>query len=1139
MKFAIVTAALLAGVSAQAFTFFGRFEIAAQGDFDGDGRADAVIIDRSNGSFRIGYQTAPNAYTWSDPRATGVENVTGATVGKLFQTSRDSLALASTVANRVNLIDAPTPTGSPVPVSVYPPGIGPNQVIAYNLAVDTAHDDLIVPSNGSGAPNPTRIALMKNDAASVSLLLDQTYPEISTANRVFLKKTAPEVVGVMISGAAADEFRLLAPGTNNVNQMYALTGLPRGSQFIAGNFGGALFNHVVFFRPGDSNIISRLSTEPSSGVFGLGAANSFPLAKTIAQLYPLSAPSADRLLALFQDGSATVYTFNGSSAPTVFQNLSADAGETLSTAIPIAGGDMLMFSGRDGKSANVRRYTGTSSNYVAGLKSSLPTSTPLSAGANVFVFRQEPFVSNQPDLLESVNAGDWTSDLSLAGANYSANVWNFLGGSLGLRNPVNVNFGPVPPTGFFGLANQYTPSISLFSRAPAVGEEVVDVRISPEAGEYKTAIKVTLSTTLPGAQIYFKTSSDTAWQSYTGTPIALFKTTLLQYYARPIAGDRKSRIHSAMFTFPIDPSVQDSDHDGVPDYVEIAKGLNPNGGKDQDGDGFTDLNELIAGTDPLVKTNSPTDAQRLEQKSAFDLVLGLQPLDGTTGANTTIALGANLRTYDLYGSIQRAGVAANLGVAGVTDPASRLTNVLLDTDPPLIIAATDAHFDIATPGSDKHLGRELLSIIPAPRPPLPEVTYAYSGGDIATEAAHWISAAQALYASVPHETVKNNLDINDVLVALLFERKISQILQQRGNPAWSNLTLFPFRPTDSGRTNPPPTLLKSVEARVDDTHPGYKLATLQAEFQDEVNANAPAGMIALKTLTKEIYRISSASNNAAPAKYPSPVDTLRGFFETGVLNSNYLAIIGPVDLTAAHNAYVTGLSIVDARPTATLDLVVRSDTFDGTCTILDTSSLPAVQKSLIHPGGEQYRLLESFNLIPGSHVHVFGYTDVTNTECSVSAVEVITLALDSVPEVTAVDTDGDLMLDALEFLLFGSLSNSGLGDADGDGFSNLQEALDGTDPNDAGSHGGTIVSLSPPAIVLSSISAFGDVHLSFDFPAAYASSIHFAIKSTAELGQPFNVESITPVNTGGNHFEVTLPNPGTTHKFYLLTMSAM
>jgi len=59
-------------------------------------------------------------------------------------------------------------------------------------------------------------------------------------------------------------------------------------------------------------------------------------------------------------------------------------------------------------------------------------------------------------------------------------------------------------------------------------------------------------------------------------------------------------------TNPVDP---DSDGDGLPDGYELSYGLNPTYGADAlldlDGDGYTNLDEFLAGTDPESSTDFP------------------------------------------------------------------------------------------------------------------------------------------------------------------------------------------------------------------------------------------------------------------------------------------------------------------------------------------------------------------------------------------------------------------------------------------------------------------------------------------------------------------------------------------------------
>jgi len=75
-------AAILVAGAVHAATVETPLELQLDTDLDGDGRADAVIVDKVSGAFRVGYQTAPGILTWAEARATGVQEVTGVNSGR-------------------------------------------------------------------------------------------------------------------------------------------------------------------------------------------------------------------------------------------------------------------------------------------------------------------------------------------------------------------------------------------------------------------------------------------------------------------------------------------------------------------------------------------------------------------------------------------------------------------------------------------------------------------------------------------------------------------------------------------------------------------------------------------------------------------------------------------------------------------------------------------------------------------------------------------------------------------------------------------------------------------------------------------------------------------------------------------------
>src|SRR5690349_11930146 len=108
--------------------FFGR------GDFDGDGRADIVIVDKETGRYRLGYQLTPGVFTWVDNRPSGIKGISGFTIGKLLATNMDALAFTSPDANQITVVDVSAPTASSRPVMVpFTAALGPSTIVAISI----------------------------------------------------------------------------------------------------------------------------------------------------------------------------------------------------------------------------------------------------------------------------------------------------------------------------------------------------------------------------------------------------------------------------------------------------------------------------------------------------------------------------------------------------------------------------------------------------------------------------------------------------------------------------------------------------------------------------------------------------------------------------------------------------------------------------------------------------------------------------------------------------------------------------------------------------------------------------------------------------------------------------------------------
>lgn len=1129
------------GLRVGAFTYETPGELHLTADLDGDGREDVVIIDRETGAFRVGYQLAVGVHTFSASRASGIEEVTTASAGRMLNLGRDTLVVGSPWANRLNLIDVPAATTVVVPTSVYPPGIGPGETLAIDVGggSNTAHADLVtITSKNGGIPGLNRTVQRWDGTTATAIeniVLGAAYRGL---NGVRVKSGGTNLLGVLERTGADHTLRIgtMATGTNV--PVASATGFR--SSYVFGRFTGAALHHFLSYDVGGSNVVVRAVTEPVAGTFGFGASASYGLGRGIAGLVVLESAPANRLMVVYEGGAeAGIYTFNGVSAPVLAQTLPAPSGSRFMGALPLSNGEVHLLAGAPGtgRSSQFMQYRQNGATYTLKTSGALPDVNPLGTPANVFLFAEEPFVSATPNLVRSLNAADWVSSVNFGGGTVNATAERMGTSAQGLTGPAVRSLGAKPAAANHGLVNQYAASISMATFLPAIGDEAGDVSILPPPGLQDRAIVVTITPVVAGTQVLYRTGPSASWVASAGSvSFTLFRNTTVEYYANP-AGLPHSRIHRATYTFQDPPAEQDSDGDGVPDFVELAKGLNPNGGNDSDGDGFTDKNELFAGTDPRLTNSVP--ASRIDEQTSFDILVTPRGWDGVSNAEVALRVAQDIAVRDLPGALLGRRQTTAFAISPYGSPGVGFRDAPANVNLGLLALSTELHFDVASAGPESSVGREILSLLPVPAVQRAEYVYTPAAGDLLAQADAWIAGASAALGGAQTPRVTTRFGVMETLGALLLERKVHQIFVARGKPGLveSNaITLFPHRTGDILKT---PLTAAEVESLMDFGPGGLPAWNLVSMHRQVSNALPDAANLQLRRLATDVYRISSLSNNAAPGRYPLPVDVLRRFIASGVLHSNYAAVSALTvgERTAAKSASDALLTSILSRPIATLDVVVTPSTFDGDCTVVETL-VGSQPRNLFTAPGVPFKLPNSFEIVSGAVVRVQAFTDLDEA-CAGTDLQVITANLLSVPPVPLVDVDGDLLPDAWECVFLAGDGNPA-GDLDGDGISNLQEYLDGTDPGDNVYKAIAVVNLSPPFIDIS-LPGGGFQKVAWSFPAAYAGKFEFELFAASDLvpwggtsADGFVSTGIPPTRLPGGGFEINLPISEEGNRFFIL-----
>ena len=707
----------------------------AVGDVNGDGEGDAIVVDRVSGVVTIGIRATNGTLTFRSPAASGLPNATSLAVGRFTATERDTLMLTSPEANRLLVLDASAPFLRPTKASSSFGALNSNRVPRRIAAIDVASggssgfDDVaVLMSEFTPAEvNYSRLGLGNDGTGGFPAPSGFIFPTVSNLIRGWqpvelTRGAAPTHLGYL-ELATTPVFRLAVPHANPFSWSAASgTGSPGShTEFVYGQFDGAE-SDFIFFTPGTIDV--RVTRYLGSSM-GFRAPTIHTLPEPISQIYRLPRAVTDRVLVVFDSGAAMVFEYLGNDPGlaqfSFIESLDLE-GRFGGAAVPMADGSFALMTGTVSSGPldkfSVYQDDGSGGYVTPQLNQMLPDlSEAPSLNGNVFFFEGVPLIDEGATWLGSLGVGDWSSQLSLSPVPQVQGE-NFINGSAGLGGAFVEPITPLPGGATGGMANQHLPDISFSNLDPmpvVLGTDSGGLDFDPPPGDYDHAVPLRLAASTGSGTVFFRTASDGAFAAFPTLPppndvVWLFDDATVEAYVATAGG--RSPIVRGVYTFSAQAGEQDQDGDGVPDFVEVEKGLDPAGGPDSDGDGATDLEELIAGTDPNDGGSTPDLAARADTAAKLLLTVTPRPWDGVGDQASFAAQGVEVQCHDVSGGLLGAGLTDQ----PVGMPAASFASDPFESEQRLLVVSTPAHFPIATANANKRIGREMIGLIPAPNP---------------------------------------------------------------------------------------------------------------------------------------------------------------------------------------------------------------------------------------------------------------------------------------------------------------------------------------------------------------------------------------------------------------------------------------
>lgn len=321
-------------------------EFLASGDFDGDGRTDLVIVDKSSGKCRFAYQLEPGRYTWAeDNRPSGVRGVTGVTVGRLTHTNHDALAITSADANLLAILESPSPQMGTQPRELVLDVMGPSAVLAMDVGGpdNTPLADLLVVSIYN-SPDPNLLSIVRNTGTEWKPLTPITLEQpASRPNRIALGPDLPEVAIGMV-GDPPNELVLGRFDSGQPEQLGNLPGLPARSGYLLARLHDRPLPDLLLFQPGQPGLSLRPITHADRHAVQFGPETRLEWARPVDQVFALPGPAPQRLLILSDAGQhAALVKLEGANTLGIIKELTPGT-ERFSGALAVPEGVFLLLA---------------------------------------------------------------------------------------------------------------------------------------------------------------------------------------------------------------------------------------------------------------------------------------------------------------------------------------------------------------------------------------------------------------------------------------------------------------------------------------------------------------------------------------------------------------------------------------------------------------------------------------------------------------------------------------------------------------------------------------------------------------------------------------------------------------------------